>query len=336
MTEKSYYWDGLVTGDATLSPITELVYHEQWYKMFSRYNHGGVIEGYLNELAVVGTSGGVQIATGAALVDGWFYENTTTVTKTLDTPSTNPRIDVVVARMDISTQTVRITVIEGTEAASPSAPAITQVHGVVWDIKLAEVNITTAGVITITNSRKYCVSPLAELGTWVKIEEIEISSGLQKNMEFENIPQVYKDLKIVLQAISVSTSVLEIILNDDENTNYAQQILYINNAGNITAIADNNAGNLTAFVLTDGTLTSLDAPIASFVINNYTNPYFYKNGFSEIQVNVSINSERLLYRHGIWLNTDAVTKITLSSTVSIADLLNGSVATLYGRGFSGY
>lgn len=119
----------------------------------------GVLYGVGNNLAVTGASSPVAVNTGSALVYGIWYENDASVNVTIPTPASNPRIDRVVLRASWSAQTVRITRIAGTEAASPTAPALTQVANTTWDIPLYQVRITTGGVITLTDERTYIKHP---------------------------------------------------------------------------------------------------------------------------------------------------------------------------------
>ena len=159
MTEKSYYWDGSTTGDATLAKFNEFAYHGIWRKMFLRDRTiQGIIRGHLNECEVEGVSGGVSVNTGAALVDGMFYENDAKLTIEIPTPSSSTRIDAIVLRRNATTQTIRAIRIVGTEGAG--APSIVQVEDGTWDLKIAEASITTAGVITVTDYRENAKSPI--------------------------------------------------------------------------------------------------------------------------------------------------------------------------------
>lgn len=147
MTERSRPWDGIVTGDA--GPYSD----DQWTDIFKSF-HGpveasqGVFADNLNELAASGAVTPVTIATGRALVDGIWYETDSTVDVVMASPAVNPRVDRIVLRKDWATQTVRVTRIEGAEAASPVAAALTQVDGTTWDLPLWQMHITTGGVIT--------------------------------------------------------------------------------------------------------------------------------------------------------------------------------------------
>jgi len=114
----------------------------------------GVYAGAGGELAVTGTASPVSVASGAAAVAGFLYRNTAAVTVAIPTPAGSTRIDRIVLRMSWSAHTVRITRIAGTEGGA--APAITQTDNTTWDIKLAQVSITTGGVCTVTDERTFC------------------------------------------------------------------------------------------------------------------------------------------------------------------------------------
>jgi hypothetical protein len=154
MTEKSYPWDGIVTGDAVLAPYDDDTWSDIWRKLFTKDRSlEGVIYGVLNNLLVSGATSPITVATGAAMVDGKVYDNDTAVTLIIPTPSIGTRIDFIVLRKRWATQTVRITRIAGVEGGG--SPAITQLDGNIWDIPLAQVIITTAGAITIADFRSY-------------------------------------------------------------------------------------------------------------------------------------------------------------------------------------
>jgi hypothetical protein len=333
MTEKSYYWDGIVTGDATLAPYNELVYHENWYKLFSRKNNGGIVDDYLNELEVVGVSGGVQVASGAALVDGWFYENDSALTIEIPTPTANPRIDVISIRMDFVTQTVRATRIAGTEAASPSAPAITQDHGVIWDIKLANVQIGIGGAITITDERSICNTPLSQNDASELIESVT-TTGLAANFTFENIPQIYRDLIIVGQwrGTAASFTTANVLYNDDNTPgNYMRQTYNAGPGAAILALGTNSTSAAAAILVDDGGLAASEGISFRLKTHNYRNQSFYKMTTQEEAISQNLSAGNPLAQEAtIWLDTSAITKITLLPTTGEIDA--GSTVSLYGIG----
>ena len=175
MTEISTPWGGIITGDA--GPYSDDDWSDIWRKL--RQNDRtvqGVLDTYLNELEVAGAASPIQIDTGAGIVDGKFYENTVAVTVNIPTPSVSTRIDRIVLRKSWSAQTVRITRIAGAEGGA--APAITQVDGTTWDISLAQVSITTGGVITITDERQNLVTNIRAGGLNRIATELTIAAGV--------------------------------------------------------------------------------------------------------------------------------------------------------------
>lgn len=155
MAEKSILWTTGATGDgATEYTQAELI---RWLRQsfLGDNTDEGVCKNYENELEVTGTSTPVAVNTGAAYVYGFPYWNTASVDVAIPTPSGNTRIDRVVLRANWTAQTVRITRIAGTEG-SGTPPALTQTDGTTWEISLAQVSITTGGVITVTDERVFC------------------------------------------------------------------------------------------------------------------------------------------------------------------------------------
>ena len=150
MAEISLEWSGTLTGDA--GPYSDDNWSDRWRKLFTNdRTTQGVLPNYENELEITGAATPISVNTGAALVDGKFYENTTAVTVAIPSPAVSTRVDRIVLRKSWVAQTVRITRIEGVEGGV--APAITQTDGTTWDIPLYQVTITTGGAITLTDER---------------------------------------------------------------------------------------------------------------------------------------------------------------------------------------
>jgi hypothetical protein len=162
MAEKSYFWGGTATGDATLAPYTDDAYSDIQRKMFQQDRTlEGVISQFANELAVSGVTSPVAVATGAAVIDGKFYENDASLNVTVPTPSTSTRLDLIVLRKDWTAQTIRVTRIAGAEGGGE--PAIVQTDGTTWDVVLAKLSITTGGVVALEDRRPFVSSPISPL-----------------------------------------------------------------------------------------------------------------------------------------------------------------------------
>lgn len=178
MTEKSLFWTTNDVGDGpaagySSSDIFEL--YRSFFTGFTGSNYGGVSPDYLNELAVSGASSPVSVATGAALVYGIPYFNSATVDVAIPTPAASTRVDRIVLRASWSAQTVRVTRIAGVEGGS--APAITQSAGVTWDVPLAQVSITTSGVITVTNEREFSSGIGDGVVSTVKLADLAVTTA---------------------------------------------------------------------------------------------------------------------------------------------------------------
>ena len=114
---------------------------------------------------VAGLSVTVKMVPGRANARGFLYERTdanwvsgATGTQpspgsapyTLNTAS-NPRIDRLVLRRNLSTQKVYPFVIQGTPAAAPAIPALTQVENGIWDTPLHRWQLAGFSSTTVTN-----------------------------------------------------------------------------------------------------------------------------------------------------------------------------------------
>lgn len=158
MTQVSRFWDGTTTGDATTAPYDA---GTEFSKVLMSVagaagiatNLSGVFRGELSQLAVSGAATPVSIASGRAITWGTWFENDAATTVAIPTPASSTRVDRIVLRKDWVAQTVRVTRIAGVEGAG--APALTQVAGTTWDEPLAQVSITTGGVITLTDQREF-------------------------------------------------------------------------------------------------------------------------------------------------------------------------------------
>lgn len=172
MTEQSFFWDGLVTGDASLAPYVSDVLSEIFEKMFQKNRTTmGYIEGVLNSFASASVGSPVVIGSGAALVDGTFYIADAAINVVVPTPVAATRIDRIVLRKDFVNQTVRVARVAGVEGGG--APALTQVDGATWEIPLWQASITTLGVITLTDERHQCMTAI---GAGAQILEVQVFS----------------------------------------------------------------------------------------------------------------------------------------------------------------
>lgn len=155
MTEQSIFWPTGTTGDGA-SEYTDTQLFAWLRRTFNgdMYANRGPLKGYNGELEVTAGTGKVTVGTGAAYVYGIPYENDSALDVSIPTPVDNTRVDRIVLRADWTAQTVRIARIAGTEGGG--APSLTQNPGSIYDVPLALVQVTTGGVITVTDERQFC------------------------------------------------------------------------------------------------------------------------------------------------------------------------------------
>jgi hypothetical protein len=159
MTERSRPWDGTTTGDAAAeAPYdagTEFaaIMLAAVFTLKKYANKGGVVFETGTEYAATSPSANtLRIALGTGWAYGTWHQSDANVDFTIPTPGASTRVDRIVLRKSWSAQTVRLTKIPGVEGAG--APAITQTAGTTWDVPIAQVSITTGGVMTITDQRE--------------------------------------------------------------------------------------------------------------------------------------------------------------------------------------
>lgn len=94
----------------------------------------------------------VSVLAGRAWINGYFYENTSTLDLTLEmADALYKRIDRVVCRLDLTEREIIITVKKGTPSASPVAQTLTR-NADIYEIALADIEVSK-GATVITNSQ---------------------------------------------------------------------------------------------------------------------------------------------------------------------------------------
>lgn len=119
----------------------------------------------------------IDVLAGSALVQGVLYISSATESFVIAANSSgNPRIDTVVLQADYALQTVRLAVLPGTPAASPSAPSLTQSANVLWEIPLADVAVADS-FVSITNANITQRQEPANAADGVYLDSILNNSG---------------------------------------------------------------------------------------------------------------------------------------------------------------
>lgn len=125
-------------------PFENIDTSETQYSQLFRNLGQGAIAGLAFELEPYADSTGmnVKVKAGQALVRGHYYDSTGTETITIPAAdATNPRIDRIVLRLDPTANNILLHRLAGTPNASPSAPALTQTDGAIYDFPLAQVYV---------------------------------------------------------------------------------------------------------------------------------------------------------------------------------------------------
>lgn len=191
MTQTSMPWTGTTPGDA--GPYSAANWTRIWRNIIGvgsgagAAGDSGVLWGSGNApdagLSVTQnspTGQSVIVTAGAALVNGTFYYNDASVVLAVAANgSGNPRIDTVVLRKDFAAQTIRLAVKQGTPAASPVPPGMTQ-SGSTWEIPLADLTLAN-GFLTITTTliaQRFLYANVAAMDT---IDNVINASGATVN-----------------------------------------------------------------------------------------------------------------------------------------------------------
>ena len=125
----------------------------EFAEVLARFIRDGVVPNQGEELAVeplTPEAMGVNVPAGMAFVQGRFYYNDADLTLTIEAADdTNPRIDRVVLRLDLTAEnrTLKAAIKTGTPGVSPSPPALQQDTSI-YEISLAQVYVA-AGAIAI-------------------------------------------------------------------------------------------------------------------------------------------------------------------------------------------
>lgn len=105
-----------------------------------------------NLQATPGNGLAVSVAAGSAWINGYRYENTDDLNLPLTTANgSNPRIDRIVVRLSQVSRNIQLAIIDGTPAATPSAPALTRTSDV-YELGIADVLIPAAATSIATNN----------------------------------------------------------------------------------------------------------------------------------------------------------------------------------------
>jgi hypothetical protein len=215
MAEYSMFFTTNDIGDGTAYTAAQ---HFAWLQ--STFGDG-VCTGRNLELDAEVSSGNVLIKTGAAYVGGAFYENTANVTVTIPTPSIDTTGHRIVVRKNSASQTTRITLLSSSDGVF-AIPAITQ-DSTNWDFSVCTLTKTTAGVVTVTDTRRY-IRPyytkrvggsatdwtvegidsyiLGDLRINIGVMQVELDGATQYATATESFPIAFSDKPLVIANVT--------------------------------------------------------------------------------------------------------------------------------------
>jgi hypothetical protein len=193
-------------------PFENIDTSETQYSQLFRNLGEGPVAGKLLELEPYADSTGmnVKVKAGQALVRGHYYDSTGTETIVIPAAdATNPRIDRVVLRLDPTANTILLHLLQGTPAASPSAPALTQTDGAIYDLPLAQVYVAANETIiapgNVTDERTL-------FQPWTGSVDIASVSGLQT--ELNSINSEIDTKQDIVAAVSTKTGAYTLAVGD--------------------------------------------------------------------------------------------------------------------------
>lgn len=272
----------------------------------------------------------VRIASGVGLVEGWIFESD--ADEDFDVSGGNANAtDLIVLRKSRSgatDQTVRLAHLTG---PAGGVATVTQT-ATTWEVPLWQVALDGSGNFSsLTDVRKVIDKPS---GTITKIDEV-VSDGIITAVDFQNIPDVFRNLKLICDGRteygSSHVDVVDLTCNGVATASYDYQVdVFVNPASTYSATFTNNGNGIPISMVTAGSIFSITSPV-EILIPGYKTTGWYKNAVINTAVHGS-NASGAWYREvvvGHLKQTAAINQLTLTSKSGSAFTL-GTSYTLYG------
>lgn len=135
-----------------------------WAEYFKRFIGNGVYSNPASSFQILENSGlSLTVKAGSCFINGYFaFDSSDTVITLADSNILLPRIDRIVARLDMTQREITIAVLTGTPSSAPVAPDLTR-NSTVYELALADVTVeaaaTSVSQLNITDLRpnsSYC------------------------------------------------------------------------------------------------------------------------------------------------------------------------------------
>ena len=165
--------------------------------------------------------------------------------------------------------------------------------------------------------------------TYTLISTLTVGAGGAATIDFTSIPATYTDLCLVVSGrdstYSSATSTVYVIFNNDSSASYKDLWLF-NNSGTAGSTKDLAAAVLLLANQPGTSATANTFSNALMYIPNYTNSNYKSVSVDNAMENNSTSVYETLLA-GLWSNTSAINRITLSCDGAFAQY---SSASLYG------
>ncbi len=135
-----------------------------WAEYFKRFIGNGVYSDPASSFQILENSGlSLKVKAGSCFINGYFaFDSSDAVITLADSHTSLPRIDRIVARLDMTQREITIAVLTGTPSSAPTAPDLTR-NSTVYELALADVTVDAAATavsqLNITDLRPnsaYC------------------------------------------------------------------------------------------------------------------------------------------------------------------------------------
>ncbi len=312
--ETSSVWGDTTIGDAIEAPYDDDEFSSMLGAMIvASRTIQGVLFGRLNRLEVTNPSGlTIQVDSGNAIVDGKLYTNDDVLALTLDAaPGSGTDYYTVDLRKTFALQIVRA-VLDGPVNGGPY-PALDQTEGTIWEIKLAEITHTSAGVITIFDRRV----PVNYMGCIFQ-EEGENFNAISKTIS--DLPANIKHykLEITMRGDLAGAAIrgIDLRFNGDTGSNFTDHSWRFRDTGisDESSSAGRDSIRLFAFHYesADALMTRISVDIVQDGLGYAT--VFYEGNGGETPFMVFSKG------NGSWKSADVITSITILETSELVAL----------------
>lgn len=231
--------------NATNSSNPDRVYDSSDFAAyFASFIGNGVFAKHSDQLRVAQQDSpdmSVQVLGGQAWINGWWYENTSTLNLDIDpADGTLDRIDIIVVQFDLTNRVIKTIVRKGSPSAGATAPELNRDDDL-WELKLAEVDVSH-GTVNITDGKITDTRSNTEVCGWV--------SGLINQMDttelFNQLKEATQDAVDAMNEALDGTTEGELkaykkSLRLENNINTGADLDTFTTPGNYSCSAENSA-----------------------------------------------------------------------------------------------